>query len=167
MKREIALLMICRIMLRILVFGIVGAVVLGPLFTLLAMTLPMSRGFYNSMPRIYVPVAPALALLGAVFLGLVGFLTWKRQDYRETILLALGGFLSGAAAGGFCASLTSIMLNASVKINLEPPFIYTGILFGATLGAFCLALHPKYAPEEEPIVVLGDDYLKDEKIEWK
>ena len=161
MNLETVLKIACRIALRVFVFGIAGAILLG-----LPWGIFFAYLFWNRLTIEGSFIDLGLSA-GAIQMGIIGFLTWRRRDWSETLQMTIGGFFIGGLIGLIFGQGAVFILG--VISNLKSfDVIYSLIfIFSALIGAFYLALHPKYAPREEPVIIFSDDYLKDEKIEWK
>ena len=150
-----------RVTLQILVYGTLGALLLGIMAARiieLAMLLLGRKAFGFSWLGI---------LFGAVFMIVIGLTAGRRRNQWEAFQMIFGGCVIGVIGAGFLGSLTALIIWGFWGDVLGELMLWLQILFGAIVGTLYFTLHPKYAPREEPVIVFSDDYLKDEKIEWK
>lgn len=162
MKLEIVAKIVCRVMLRASVFGIVGAILCGPIWMLCL------ASWLHAAHKSSLLSSETLGLCcGAIQMGAVGALTAKRRDWGETLQIAIGGALGMAMLAVMHGAITMLVVSWVTRSALNYLFLSVSSILGLLIGTFYYALNPKYAPREEPVIIFSDDYLKDEKIEWK
>ena len=161
MKTETMVKIVCRIATRALVFGIVGAILCGPIWALC-----FGQWLQHTHKSFFSPETLGF-WSGAIQMGAVGAITAKRRDWGETLQMAIGGALGMAMLAVMHGAITMFFVSWVTRSALNYLFLSVSSILGLLIGTLYFALHPKYAPREEALVIFSDDYLKDEKIEWK
>ena len=161
MKTSTRLQIIARVTLHILVYGALGTFMLG---TLAARVIGLAMLLLNRNTTGFSWLG---FLWGAVFMIAIGLVSGRRRDQWESFQMIFGGCVLGGIVTCLPSSLTALGAWLVWGVVLGELIMWLQILCGMIVGTLYFAFHPKYAPREEPVIIFSDDYLKDEKIEWK